>query len=142
MKTILIPSDFSEESLDFAEKVIRKEEGALEIIFIHMFRVPSGIQDILFSTYRKKEEQYVSPEFRSRCTELKNMFSYKLKKCTVRFFYGNTLSMLKNYLEVHRVTHIACTDNIRIRKLCKSSLPLESILEKCLPQYEEIRLAH
>ncbi len=65
MKTIVIVSDFSLESFQVAEKIVSNSSEPVHILFTHLFHIADDIQDLLFSSYRKKEYEFVSESFQS-----------------------------------------------------------------------------
>ena len=130
MKTVVIPSDFSAESVQLAKAVVRNSDEEVRLIFTHLFHVPDDIQDLLFSTYRKKEYEYVSSEFRKECDLLKDIYSDKLKGYHVEFFYGNKLAAFKNFLEANEASFIAYSQSYGVPKLSKSAIDALPVIKK------------
>lgn len=134
MKTIIIPSDFSIDSIQVAETVVRNAKEEVKILFIHLFHVADDIQDLLFSNYRKKEYEFVSDEFRHECDMLKNVYAGKLKSVNIEFFYGSKLAVFKNFLDYNKADFIAYSKSYGIPKLSKSSIDaLPVVLKSGLP---------
>lgn len=131
MKTVIIPSDFSEESIQVAKAVVSKEKSDVRVIFTHLFHVADDIQDLLFSNYRKKEYEFVSDEFRSKCEELKEMYGSKLKEVKIEFFYGNKLASFKNFLDYNEADYFAYSERNGIPRLCKSSIEALPVIKRC-----------
>ncbi|MDQ6481388.1 hypothetical protein [Dyadobacter sp. LHD-138] len=131
MKTIIIPSDFSIESIQVAETIVRNAKEEVRILFIHMFHVADDIQDLLFSNYRKKEYEFVSDEFRHECAMLKNVYTGRLKSITVEFFYGSKLAVFKNFLDYNNADFIAYSKSYGMPKLGKSSIDALPVIHKC-----------
>ena len=131
MKTIIIPSDFSIESIQVAETIVRNAKEEVRILFIHMFHVADDIQDLLFSNYRKKEYEFVSDEFRHECDMLKNVYTGRLKSITVEFFYGSKLAVFKNFLDYNNADFIAYSKRYGMPKLGKSSIDALPVIQKC-----------
>lgn len=131
MKTIIIPSDFSIESIQVAETVVRNAKEEVRILFIHMFHVADDIQDLLFSNYRKKEYEFVSDEFRHECDMLKNVYTGRLKSITIEFFYGSKLAVFKNFLDYNNADFIAYSKSYGMPKLGKSSIEALPVIQKC-----------
>lgn len=130
MKTIVIPSDFSAESIQLAKAIVRNSEEEVRLIFTHLFHVPDDIQDLLFSTYRKKEYDYVSEVFRQECDLLKELYSEKFKGYHIEFFYGNKLAAFKNFLEANDASCIAYSQSYGVPKLSKSSIDALPVIKK------------
>ena len=137
MKTIVIPSDFSSESIQVADTVLRTYKEEVTIVFIHLFHVADDIQDLLFSSYRKKEYDLVPDEFRKECNMMKELSGGKLKSYKIEFFYGNRLAPLKNFLEYNKADVIAYSESYGVPKLSKSSLDAVSVIKKAgLPLFD------
>lgn len=130
MKTIIIPSDFSLESLRVADAVLRTYQEEVAFVFIHLFHVADDIQDLLFSSYRKKEYELVPDEFSKECNMMKDLSGGKLKSYKIEFFYGNRLAPFKNFLDYHNADVIAYSEYYGVPKLSKSSLEAVSVIKK------------
>lgn len=130
MKTVVIPADFSPESLQVAHILARNAQDKFSIVFTHLFHVADDIQDLLFSTYRKKEYDFVSEAFWEECHLIKNLYGNKVHSIKVEFFYGNKLAAFKNFLEAHDADFIAYSENNGIPKLSKSSLDALPVIKK------------
>ncbi|WP_205748095.1 hypothetical protein [Dyadobacter luticola] len=130
MKTIMIPSDFSHESILTSESIVRNMDEDVKIVFTHFFHIADDIQDLLFSNTRDKEYELVSEDFWSDCKVLKDGYSEKLISIRIDFFYGNKLAALRNFLEYHDVNFIAYSENHGFPKLNKTSMDAFPILQK------------
>ncbi len=130
MKTIVIPSDFSQHSIHVAETVIRNSNEPVKLIFTHLFRIGDSIQDLLFSTYRKREHEFVSDQFKKDCNELLNLFGEIFHSYKIEFFYGNRLAPFKHFLEYHQVDGIAYSSSYGVPLISKSSLDASPIIKK------------
>jgi hypothetical protein len=131
MRTIVIPTDFTNEGIQVAETIVRDiDADQVRVIFTHLFHVADDIQDLLFSTYREKEYELVSEQFWRDCRALKEAFSNKLTSIKIEFFYGNKLASLKNFLEGCEADFIAYSGQYGIPKLTKSSLDALPVLKK------------
>lgn len=131
MKTVVIPSDFTIDSIHVAETIVRNANEETDILFIHLFHVADDIQDLLFSNYRKKEYEFVHQEFYDECEMLKNVYSGKLKDTRIEFFYGNKLASFKNFLDYNRADYIAYSKKYGMPKLSKSSIDALGVVKKC-----------
>jgi len=131
MKTVIIPSDFSNESVQVAETIVRNSGEEVSILFIHLFHVADDIQDLLFANYRKKEYEFVSGEFRHACEILKEVYSPTLKSIKIEFFYGSKLAVFKNFLDYNKADCIGYSKSYGIPKLSKSSIDTFPVILKC-----------
>lgn len=130
MKTVIIPADFTADSLQVAHILARNAQQKFSIVFTHLFHVADDIQDLLFSTYRKKEYDFVSEDFWKECHVIKDVYSNKVHSIKVEFFYGNKLAAFKNFLDANNADFIAFSESNGIPKLSKSSLDALPIIKK------------
>ncbi|GGM87772.1 hypothetical protein GCM10010967_20460 [Dyadobacter beijingensis] len=130
MRTVVIPTDFTNEGIQIAEAIVRDVQDEVRIIFTHLFHVADDIQDLLFSTYREKEYELVSESFWQECRMLKDSYSDKLTSIKIDFFYGNKLALLRNFLDYYETDFIAYSEQYGIPKLTKSSLDALPVLKK------------
>ncbi|WP_439557732.1 hypothetical protein [Dyadobacter sp.] len=131
MKTVMIPTDFTNEGIQVAETIVRDLNEDVKLVFTHLFHVADDIQDLLFSGYREKEYELVSEDFWADCRALKEDYPDQLQSVKIDFFYGNKIAGLKNFLEYHEVDCIAYSQNYGFPKLNKSSLDALPVLKKC-----------
>lgn len=130
MKTVMVPSDFSPESVQIAEAIVRDSTEEVRLVFTHLFHVADDIQDLLFSNYREKEYELVPEEFWRECRVLKGCYEPKLKSIRIAFYYGNKLASFKNFLEANEADCIAYSEKYGVPKLSKSSLDALPVIKK------------
>ena len=130
MKTIVIPSDFSNESIQVAETILRNDKTDIRFVFTHLFHVADDIQDLLFSNYRKKEYEFVSEEFNKQVQILKSVYPH-LVSVKTEFFYGSKLAGFKNFLDYNDAEIIAYSESYGVPKLSKSSIDAMPVIKKC-----------
>ncbi|MCF0069039.1 hypothetical protein LZD49_01065 [Dyadobacter sp. CY261] len=130
MRTVVIPTDFTNEGVQIAEAIVRDIQDEVRVVFTHLFHVADDIQDLLFSTYREKEYELVPEEFWHECRMLKDTYPDQLASIKIDFFYGNKLALLKNFLEYYETDFIVYSEQYGIPKLTKSSLDALPVLKK------------
>ncbi|CAG4997387.1 hypothetical protein DYBT9275_01764 [Dyadobacter sp. CECT 9275] len=149
MKTVIIPSDFTLTSIRIAEAVIKESHEPVRFVFTHLFHVADDIQDLLFSSYRKKEYDFVPEEFWQECKTIKDLYTSQVSTIRIEFFYGSKLAAFKNFLDYHDADAIAYSETYGIPLISKSSidalpvikkagLPLINVDEIMEPEYLEI----
>lgn len=133
MRRILIPADFSENTIKLLEKLNYQHNPGYDLLFTHLFYLPDGIQDLLFSTYRLREYRFVTPEFKQAYDRY--LENHQLPKTAidvpVRFFYGNTLAFFKNFLRANNISMIAYSNEFPVKKLNSSSIEIHTVITKC-----------
>ncbi|WP_336516466.1 hypothetical protein [Pollutibacter soli] len=103
-RTLLIPTDFSIESLmmlKYASTV--SEFDKLNIVFIHCTRLTDSITDLMFYSPQRILEPLMSDDFHEACNIVKNKFPKKFLSIQVKLFHGFTKSAFIQFLEANNI---------------------------------------
>jgi hypothetical protein len=131
MRNILIPSDFSVDSLDCVGLLLHRfRHERLNVLLFHGVWFPDSITELLMLAERK-EDEFISEAFRNRCQQLIEEHESRLHTIRVRYFYGNTVAVFKNFLDAHDIDLIAYPRNYQFRQLFKNSLNPSHLIDKC-----------
>lgn len=132
MKNILIPSDFSIQSLDCIKELLSKfKDDRLTIVFIHVFLLTDSISELMLLSRRRKEYDYVSRQFWDQCKKLEREHCTRIHSIQVKCFYGSTVAVFKNFLEGHGIDLIVYPAHYQFRKLSKRSVDPTEFIAKC-----------
>lgn len=132
MKTILIPTDYRVESLKHISGLLNKfETEEVEIIMVHMLSVTDCIRELLMLSRRSAEYKHIPEEFYAICMQLKNDHPHQLKNIRLEFFYGNTVAVLKNFMEANEVDAVLLINNYQYKKLEKTSNDPVELIRRC-----------
>ncbi|MEJ7558504.1 MAG: hypothetical protein WKF66_09375 [Pedobacter sp.] len=130
MKTILVPTDFTQNSLDCIPSLCAQfATQKVSIVFVHMFKLSDSIGDLLMLSRRSREFENISDEFYTTCSSYKAQLK-NLEAVKIEFFYGSTMSMFRNFLENHEVDCILNPINCSCGKINKSSIDPLTLIEK------------
>ena len=142
MKTILIPTDFSQSALQCIPALCSQyDTQKVSFVFVHMFKLSDSIGDLLMLSRRSREFEHISDEFYTSCTAYKEQFS-NVEAIKIEFFYGSTVSMFKNFLETHDVDCVLNPADCSYEKINKSSIDPETLISKSgLPVLSVIKVA-
>jgi hypothetical protein len=141
MKTILIPTDFSQRSLDCIPSLsLQYDTQKVSFVFVHMFKLSDSIGDLLMLSRRSREFENISDDFYNRCTTYKTQLK-NIEAIKIEFFYGSTISMFRNFLENHEVDCVLNPDECSYTKINKSSIDPLTLIEKSnLPMINVIKV--
>lgn len=130
-KTVLIPTDFTVQSLNILKSVLSTNESnvTLDIILLHGLTLSDSIRDLLFSTKYQQIESLTTPEFEEACEVIKNKFDSQISSLRIDLFTGYNVSAFNNYLEGNRVVEIYVSDNKPVFTN-KKSFDLSRFIEK------------
>jgi hypothetical protein len=142
MKTILIPTDFTQRSLDCIPTLATQyDTQKVSFVFVHMFKLSDSIGDLLMLSRRSREFENISDDFYNRCRTYKSQLS-NIEAIKIEFFYGSTMSMFRNFLENHEVDCVLSLDDCSFSKINKSSIDPAILIEKSsLPVIKLIKVA-
>jgi hypothetical protein len=132
MKNILIPTDFSTESLKCIEPIIRKfRNERLNILFVHLFSISDSLLDVLKFSRRNKDYNYISEVFWTQCNKLEKKHAPCITSIRMKCFYGGTMAVFKNLLEANNIDVVVYPENYHFKKLSNTSLDPSKFIEKC-----------
>jgi len=132
MKNILIPSDFSVQSLACIKHLPAQfSDDRISILLVHVFLLTDSINDLMLLSRRNKDYDHISPAFRNRCMELEREYRERIHSIRVECFYGCTAAVFRNYLEGHRIDRIVYPQHYQFRKLGKESVDPARLIANC-----------
>lgn len=131
-KTILIPTDFSVQSLNVLKSIlnVNASNDTYDIILLHGFNLSDSIMDLLFFSKSQQINSLSSPEFKEACEVIKNKFASQINSITMDLFSGYTVSSFNSYIETNKVDEII-TSNLEPSFNHKNSFNLLRFIKKC-----------
>ncbi|WP_183558041.1 hypothetical protein [Mucilaginibacter sp. SP1R1] len=131
MKTLLIPTDFTYQSLQSIPLIAQQYyPEKLDIILVHMLKITDSISELLMLSRRSAEYRQIPDNFYIRCRELEKDYSHLINRIHIDIFYGSTVAVFNNYLDAHNVDGIVAShDNYQM--LFKNSIDPDVLIEKC-----------
>ncbi|WP_285010660.1 hypothetical protein [Pedobacter faecalis] len=131
MKTILIPTDFSTDSLRHVPDLCSgRQDETVAVLFVHLFRLSDSISELLLLSRRSREYEYISDEFYTACEKLRKQVP-NLVDLRIEFFYGSTISVFKNFIEANGITNVLHPDLWVCGKLNKFSVEPGQLVTRC-----------
>jgi hypothetical protein len=103
-KKILLPTDFSIESLNLLKSVLSKsEEGCTyDIVLLHGASLSSSISELLLFSKASLLQSLSNPDFEDACNVLKNKYASQILSIRKDVFTGFTQNAFNNYLKAER----------------------------------------
>jgi hypothetical protein len=139
-KTVLIPTDFSIESLTVLKNYLIEAESyvSYDIILLHGTHLNDSISDLLFFSKGKILNELTNEAFEEACKILKNKFASKINSLRKDLFTGYNQSAFNSYVEANRV-EVACVPaNYEWKWSNKKSFNLMPYITKSEVSVEEI----
>jgi len=132
MKTVLIPTDYRTESLQYIPQLLSKyypEE--VEVVMVHMMSVTDCVRELLMLSRRSAEYKHISDDFYKTCIQLKNENQDQLKNIRLEFFYGNTAASFINFMELHDIDAVLPLSGYEYKMLNKASINPIEMIDRC-----------
>lgn len=146
-KTILIPTDFTIESLHLVKQLMQADDTSrYKILFLHGIFRSDSITDLLFYSESKVIRSLVTKDFSEACTILKNKYGSRIVSDRIVLFSGTTQSAFQNFLEANSVDEIRVPKTYTFKNTGKQSFDPMSyirnsgfpIIEVAWKQYENV----
>ncbi|MBL7856825.1 MAG: hypothetical protein JNM57_03985 [Cyclobacteriaceae bacterium] len=133
-RTILIPTDFSIESLKlFIEAAESVQIGSVNIILLHCAQLSDSIVDLLFFSKKDMIESLVTPVFNDACKIIRSKYASKINSARIEVFTGHTQAAFQNFLEGNRVDEILIPKNYSLQLNKESFDPIPFIRKSTIP---------
>jgi len=130
MKNILIPTDFSEESLNVLDDyLVSSDDDKINVLFFHAIKLSDSITDLLLLSRRTKEIEKIPQSFRNYCVCIQEEFS-KVDTVKFQYFYGHTMAIFRNFMEANAIDLIVYDPLITLAKVSRSSINPYEIIDK------------
>jgi len=131
MKTILIPTDFNEASVNRTHdllKTLKNEE--VKIIFFHAFKLTDSISDLLMLSRRSTDYAKIPEAFHQACINLKASFGTGISSLGIEYFYGSTMASFRNFAEAHEIDNVFFPEDYTFQKISKYCIDPAAFLNK------------
>lgn len=144
MKQILIPTDFSGQSLDLlTDYLLVSGENEVSVLFFSVVKLSDSITDLLLLSKRTKEIELIPKSFENYCKCIHKEFS-RIKEVRFEYFYGNTVALFRNFLDANRIDEIVYDPSIELQMITKVSSNSIEMIERCkwnkwIPSRKETR---
>lgn len=145
IKTILIATDFSLESLNILKKVLKEknateEDTQYDILLVSGYDMGDSIRDLLFNTKSTVFNKIRSKEFCDAYSIIKNKYPHLVSKIVCDIFTGNFQRAFNNYVKAENIEEAYYTSSLK-DKNTKGKFDLAPYIKKAKDiQSKEITL--
>ncbi|MDF2551676.1 MAG: hypothetical protein K0R77_951 [Chryseobacterium sp.] len=118
IKTILIATDYSLESLNILKKVLKeknsqKEDTKYNILLVSGYDLGDSIRDLLFNTKGTIFNKIRSKEFCDAYSIIKNKYPHLVNKIVCDVFSGSFQRAFNNYLKAENIEEAYYTSSLK-----------------------------
>lgn len=131
-KTILIPTDFTVQSLNVVKSALNKSnpEYRLDIVFVHGIYLSSSITDLLFFSKKEVLAELSNPDFEEACAVIRNKFHLQINSIRKELFVGFNQAAFNNLLEANRIEEAYISANHQMNFGNKKSFDITPFIMK------------
>ncbi|SFU18060.1 hypothetical protein SAMN04489724_4754 [Algoriphagus locisalis] len=140
-KTILIPTDFTVESLNLAKTALENNSNTTEklrIILVYGQWTSSSITELLFYSKGQILEVLENEEFKCSCKMLLAKYESIIDQMSIDIFSGTNQNAFENYLEGNKVTEAYIPRNYKLKLKNRNSFNLIPFFTKSKTQLFEV----
>lgn len=133
-RTILIPTDFSIESLiPVKQAALLSNYNDIEIVLMFCDLLPGSISDLLFYTPAKVIGQYSNKEFEEACSIIMNKYASKISSMRTEIFHGTSDAAFENFISGNKIDEVIFPKNYVLKEHRNGFNPLPYIKNSYLP---------
>ncbi|WPP50519.1 hypothetical protein [Catalinimonas niigatensis] len=131
-KTILVPTDFSIESLHVVKSLLSRahEEELFNIILLSGVHLSDSITELLFFSRTSLIQSMSNRHFDEACMVIKNKFSSQINSMCKDIFTGATQSAFNNYVEANKIDKAYISTNYKLQMPSKKSFDILPYIKK------------
>lgn len=136
-KTVLIPTDFTIESLNLFKYVVQTAEDDCHVVFVHCLSPSESMIDLLFVGNDTLIGRMAGRDFKEACAILRNRSDAHRITDTIELFKGKTISAFQNFLDGFGIDEIVAPLSYRFQRPSNRSIdPVPFIRESQRPVIE------
>lgn len=128
VKTVLIPTDFTIESLNLFKKFIQKENGSVRVVFFHCVAPADSIVELLFYSEERALNSVINNDFTQAWSILKNKYNSRVVTDKITIFNGNTQGAFGNFLFSNKIDEILIPGNYQLKRTSPRSFDPKSFI--------------
>ena len=130
-KTILIPTDFSVESLSLLKAaVLEHQESKINILLVYGYNTPGSITELLFYSPSKIISKLSTPDFREAVAVLQNRLSSRIVSLKVLIFTGKTNESFRSFLKQNSIDEVVVPAKNMLDLSSSSAMDMIPFLER------------
>lgn len=132
-RTVLIPTDFTVNSLNIAKVALQKsyqDQEKIHLILVHGLMASTSITELLFYSKRNTLSKLETPEFQASCKLLLAKFEDRIERMTVDIFSGINQSAFENYTSANNVEEAFIPVNYKLKLKSSDSFDIIPFFRK------------
>jgi len=121
MTNVLIPTDFTTQSLDLIPAAAQQVTGKINVFLFHAFDMPDSLVDAMNRTGLSSHHNLITEELRMKCRQIKNQCP-DVANISFRLMFGTTAAVFRNYAEANDIHVIIYPAGYRFTPVVRESV--------------------
>lgn len=140
MRNVLVPTDFSIDSLQLVERTIAAlNDQTMNVILFHAFDMTCNAPDRLGNGTRIPYAHLLTDEFRNACRRIKTANARTVQNIHIRHFYGSTAPVFRNFIDANDIDLIICPAHFKFNLVTPQSIdPVKLFKRSGVPVITEL----
>ena len=131
MKRILVPTDFSVQSLQLVHEIVKRNpQQKVSIHLVHLVQIPADITELPFVKKSRLHDQ-VPYKFSQAVEMLKNKYASRIAWMGLEFYYGSTATVINNIIENRKIEEVFVFADHTYGLPLKGSVNMTGLLSRC-----------
>lgn len=138
-KKLLIPTDFTIESLNVVKFVLNNRLGDCQyhVVLLHGIKMADSITELLFFSKAKELTTLSNLDFEEACNVIKNKYASIVANLHSDLFVGDTQKSFNHYLQANQIDEIFIPKQYKLRSSSRKSVDLLPFIHHCTkPVYQ------
>lgn len=130
-KTILIPTDFSIESLRLLRAAVQSADGdGIHVVFLHCTYQQDSIMSLLFFSKDSLIDSLTNEDYKDACRIIRNKYSSVIHSIRTEIFTGTTQAAFQNFLDGNKIDQSFIPKNYSLQLTNKNSFDSLPLIRK------------
>lgn len=129
MKNVLIPTDFTVNSLDYIAIAAKSVPFKCSIFLFHAFDMPQSLMDAIHKSGLKSHNKLITEELRLKCKKIKSEHSNIVDIC-FKTMYGTSVNSFRNYAEANDIDLIFLPADYEFKAIVRDSVDPSQMFSK------------
>jgi hypothetical protein len=137
MKRILIPTDFTVESLNTMKLALSEAREKTAVVLMHAEMLTDSITELLFYSRSRAIKKHLHPDFEEALSILKNRFEGVLDSVCIELFHGLNSNSFRSFAEAKDIDLVYIPANYQLVLKGRAFDPIPLIKSSKIP-YKQV----
>jgi hypothetical protein len=129
MTNVLLPTDFTTNSIAKVSGAVEAISGKLNIFLFHAFDIPDSLADAMQRAGRHGHSELITERLRLKCKQVKAAHP-NISNISFRVMYGTTTAAFKNFAEANKIDTIYIPKGHKFVAVVRESVNYDRMFRK------------